>query len=49
MACLRIQVLKHIATEIPVLVSNKLTYIGVINMKSFKVTVNYEYDKLASY
>lgn len=37
------------ATEIPVLVSNKLTYIGVINMKSFKVTVNYEYDKLASY
>lgn len=37
------------ATEIPVLVSNKLTYIGIINMKSFKVTVNYEYDKLASY
>ncbi|MCI9079788.1 MAG: hypothetical protein HFH68_12860 [Lachnospiraceae bacterium] len=37
------------ATELPVLVSNKLTYIGIINMKSFKVTVNYEYDKLASY
>lgn len=37
------------ATELPVLVNNKLTYIGVINMKSFKVTVNYEYDKLASY
>ena len=37
------------ATELPVLVSNKLTYIGIINMKSFKVTVNYEYDKRASY
>lgn len=37
------------ATEIMVKVGNRYQYLGFMSMKSFKMTVNYEYDKLSTY
>jgi hypothetical protein len=33
------------ATELPVLVNNKSTYLGIVSMNTFKMSVTYQYDK----
>jgi len=37
------------ATEIKVKIGSRYEYLGFMSMKSFKMTVNYEYDKLSTY
>ena len=37
------------ASELPIFVGGKLTTIGSVSMNTFKLTIKYEYDKLASY